>query len=141
MAHWQYLEDFLNYLKVERHLSPHTVRNYRLDLSQFLDYWERHQSGETLELVTYRQVRPFLAQALKGRRRSTVARKLSSLRTFFKYLQRQGLVEVNPARLAPSPKLEKILPRFLSVDEAFHLLGSPEGEDAFQAQRDRAILC
>ena len=54
-----------------------------------------------------------------------MARKLSALRTFFKYLQRQGVASQNPAKLAPSPKLEKVLPHFLRVDEAFHLLDSP----------------
>jgi integrase/recombinase XerC len=68
-----------------------------------------------------------------------VARKLSSLRTFFKYLQRQGVASQNPARLARSPKLEKVLPHYLSVDEAFHLLGEPKDED-FGTCRDKAIL-
>ena len=68
-----------------------------------------------------------------------MARKLSTLRTFFKYLQRQGVASQNPARLAPSPKLEKFLPHYLSVDEAFHLLGEPKSED-FGTRRDLAIL-
>ncbi len=68
-----------------------------------------------------------------------MARKLSTLRTFFKYLQRQGVASQNPAKLAPSPKLEKFLPHYLSVDEAFHLLGEPKGDD-FGTRRDQAIL-
>ena len=68
-----------------------------------------------------------------------MARKLSTLRTFFKYLQRQGVASQNPAKLAPSPKLEKVLPHYLSVDEAFHLLGEPKGDD-FGTRRDLAIL-
>ena len=68
-----------------------------------------------------------------------MARKLSALRTFFKYLQRQGVASQNPAKLAPSPKLEKVLPHYLSVDEAFHLLGEPKGDD-FGTRRDLTIL-
>ena len=139
MDGWAYLEDFLQYLRVERQLSPHTLRSYALDLSQFLEFLQESREGIPVKEVAYPDLRAFLAQALKGRRKSTVARKLSALRTFFKYLQRQGAVDSNPAKLAPSPKLEKHLPHFLTVDEAFHLLDT-SGGDSFGACRDRAIL-
>jgi len=139
MDGWAYLEDFLQYLRVERQMSSHTLRNYALDLRQFLKFFQESREDASLKAMAYQDVRAFLAQALKGRRKSTVARKLSALRTFFKYLQRQGVVEVNQARLAPSPKLEKHLPHFLTVDEAFHLLDTAGGAD-FGACRDRAIL-
>lgn len=139
MDGWAYLEDFLQYLRVERQMSPHTLRNYALDISQFLDFLQESRDHVALGEVTYPDLRAFLAHSLKGRRKSTVARKLSALRTFFKYLQRQGAVTVNQAKLAPSPKLEKTLPHFLTVDEAFHLLEQVSGDD-FGACRDRAIL-
>ena len=139
MSGWDHLEDFLRYLRVERQLSPHTLRNYRLDLTQFLDFCAEHREGLSLEQVTYQDLRPFLAAALQINRKTTVARKLSTLRTFFKYLQRQGVASQNPAKLAPSPKLEKVLPHYLSVDETFHLLGEPKSED-FGTRRDLAIL-
>ncbi len=134
-----YLEDFLQYLRVERQMSPHTLRSYHLDISQFLEFYRSRPGNPDLPEVAYPDLRAFLAQALQGRRKATVARKLSALRTFCKYLQRQGVLAGNPARLAPSPKLEKPLPHFLTVDEAFHLLGACGG-DAFGACRDRAIL-
>jgi integrase/recombinase XerC len=139
MSGWDHLEDFLRYLRVERQLSPHTLRNYRLDLTQFLEFCATHREGLSLSQVTYQDLRPFLAAALKQNRKTTVARKLSSLRTFFKYLQRQGVISQNPAKLAPAPKLEKVLPHYLSVDEAFHLLGEPKQDD-FGTCRDKAIL-
>lgn len=139
MAHWRALEDFLTYLRVERQLSPHTVRNYGADLRGFLAFWEEQYPGQPLELATYRQLRPYLAQVARGRRKTTLARKLASLRTFFTFLQRQGRLESNPAALAPTPKLDKSLPRFLTVDEVVQLLGRPEGGD-FAQVRDRAIL-
>jgi integrase/recombinase XerC len=133
------LDDFLRYLEVERRLSPHTLRNYRLDLAQFLEFFHQEGQGRPLSEVGYQELRAFLAAALKGRTKATVARKLSALRTFFKYLQRQGVLSGNPARLAPSPKLAQSLPHFLTVDEVFHLLGETKGE-AFAPLRDRAIL-
>ncbi|OGP71901.1 MAG: hypothetical protein A2Z73_05275 [Deltaproteobacteria bacterium RBG_13_60_28] len=139
MRGWDYLEDFLRYLQVERQMSAHTLRNYRLDLSQFLKFLAPEGAAPVLEEVNYQQLRAFLAHCLKGRSKTTVARKLSALRTFFKYLQRQGILDQNPAKLAPTPKVAKSLPHFLTVDEVFHLLGRIRGDD-FGARRDRAIL-
>ena len=126
---FSHLEDFLRYLKVERQMSPHTLRNYRLDLTQFLEFYGREQPDAELKQVAYKDLRAFLATALQTHRKTTVARKLSALRTFFKYLQRLGVLTQNPAKLAPSPKLEKVLPHYLTVDEAFHLLGEPKGDE------------
>jgi integrase/recombinase XerC len=139
MSSSTYLDDFLRYLKVERQMSPNTLRSYRLDLTQFLTFCSQHREDLALEQVTYQDLRAFLATALQHNRKTTVARKLSALRTFFKYLQRLGVLAHNPAKLAPSPKLEKVLPHYLSVDETFHLLGEPTGGD-FAACRDKAVL-
>lgn len=137
---WACLEDFLGYLKAERHLSAHTLRSYALDVGQFLEFWEASQPGQSLHLATYRHLRSFLATSLRGKSKATMARKLSALRTFFKFLQRAKVVEANPARLAPTPKIDKTLPRFLTVDEVFHLLDQAGGEVSFRGRRDRAIL-
>ena len=64
MSGWDHLEDFLRYLRVERQLSPHTLRNYRLDLTQFLEFCAEHREGLSLAQVTYQDLRPFLAAAL-----------------------------------------------------------------------------
>jgi integrase/recombinase XerC len=140
MSTWSFLDEFLNYLRAERHLSEHTLRNYALDVSQFLKFWEKNQPGQSLQMATYRHLRSFLATTLKGKSKATMARKLSALRTFFKFLQRRGVLEQNPARLAPTPKADKPLPRFLTVDEVFHLLDRVGGKLGFQSRRDRAIL-
>jgi integrase/recombinase XerC len=139
MSEMPHLEDFWRYLRVERQMSPHTLRNYALDISQFLAFWEETQPARPLEQVSYRHLRAFLAQCLQKYRKATVARKLSALRTFFKFLQRTGVVAQNPARLAPTPKREQTLPHFLTVDEVFHLLDRAQG-DAFGGTRDRAML-
>jgi integrase/recombinase XerC len=140
MSIWSFLEEFLVYLRAERQLSEHTLRNYARDVSQFLGFWERSQPGQPLHMATYRHVRSFLAAELKGKSKATMARKLSALRTFFKYLQRREVLEQNPARLAPTPKADKPLPRFLTVDEVFHLLDKAGGDTSFRSRRDRAIL-
>ncbi len=134
-----YLGEFLTYLRVERQMSAHTCRNYSRDIAQFLAFWDQERGSRPLAAVSYRELRAFLARGLRTHRKTTVARKLSALRTFFKYLQRQGVLPQNPARLAPSPKLDKSLPHFLTVDEAFHLLAQPR-KDNFGSLRDRAIL-
>jgi integrase/recombinase XerC len=139
MSSSTHLEEFLRYLRVERQMSPHTLRNYRVDLTQFLEFCAGHREGLTVAQVSYQDLRAFLAATLQKNRKTTVARKLSALRTYFKYLQRLGVVSQNPAKLAPSPKLDKVLPHYLSVDEAFHLLAEPKDDD-FGACRDRAIL-
>jgi integrase/recombinase XerC len=141
MSGWEHLEDFLQYLRVERQMSPHTLRSYRLDISQFLEFYSRTRETTALDKIKYQDLRAFLAVGLKGRRKATVARKLSALRTFFKYAQRLGAAPGNPARLAPLPRVEKNLPHFLTVDETFHLLSEVGGDDfSFAACRDRAIL-
>ncbi len=140
MSTWSFLEEFLGYLRAERQLSEHTLRNYALDVSQFLEFWEENQPGLPLHMATYRHLRSFLATTLRGKSKATMARKLSALRTFFKFLQRRGVLEQNPARLAPTPKADKPLPQFLSVDEVFHLLDQAGGEVSFRSRRDRAIL-
>ena len=140
MGTWSFLEEFLAHLRSERHLSEHTLRNYALDITQFLAFWEENQPGQSLHLANYRHLRSFLATNLRGRSKATMARKLSALRTFFKFLQRRGVLEQNPARLAPTPKADKPLPHFLSVDEVFHLLDKVGGEISFRSRRDRAIL-
>ena len=63
MSGWDHLEDFLRYLRVERQLSPHTLRNYRLDLTQFLEFCAGHREDLSLDQVTYQDLRPFLAAA------------------------------------------------------------------------------
>jgi integrase/recombinase XerC len=126
---------FEQYLKIERNVSPHTVRNYLSDLSQFSSFLTsggRDQGVDKIDLVT---LRAYLAELKKnGLSKTTVARKLATLRSFFQYLTREGWVDQNPARWITAPKKEKRLPKFLTVDEAQRLMGNP------RILRDTAIL-
>jgi integrase/recombinase XerC len=134
-----WLEDFIRHLTVERHLSPHTIRNYQSDLKQFIGFLEGLTPPRRLEELTYQELRAFLAHRHRLNQKVSVARKLAALRTFCKFLVRQGLLSQNLASLAPSLKLETYLPKFLTVDEVFHLLEQISGSTVLEL-RDQAIL-
>lgn len=130
------IKKFITYLEVEKNYSEHTVTNYLADLESFQKFL-----GKTpVEKVDYMHLRRFLAhlRSLELKPRS-LARKLSSLRSFFKFLQREGVIKDNPAVLLMSPKLDKTLPKFLSEEEMVAFIESPDTTRESGA-RDRAIL-
>ena len=130
-----YIGKFLKYLEVERGVSVHTLRAYDRDLKDFAEYCQ--SDPKEIEMV---DIRGFLSnQMSEGRAKSTVARRLATLRSFFKYLYQEGYVKINYAKLVPSPKAPKHLPVFLDVDDAFGLVKAPEGIGLLPV-RDRAIL-
>lgn len=129
------IKKFLRYLEVQKGASAHTLRAYEGDLTAFFELWQIEPKDVTLS-----EVRAFVASKIgKGAQKSSVARELSSVRAFYKFLIRDGYLEANPAKLVPTPKLERKLPSYLTVDEAFGLVESPEGGN-FKPTRDRAIL-
>jgi len=136
-----YEEAFVQYLRYERNMSPETIRAYEKDLYQFLRFFSKG-SGQPINPtgITTLQVREFLA-ALKERnyQKTTVVRKLATIRSFYKFLMRKGHVTTNPLIDIETPKVEKKLPHFLSTEEVEKLLNAPQG-NTFQAVRDRAIL-
>lgn len=141
---------FLSWLRDERNCSPATVRAYAADLDQFARFCDSGAPSPASpgdarppldpSLVTLRTVRGFLA-ALGGRglRTSSLARKLAALRSFFRFLNREGLMQGNPARPLPSPPKSRALPASLTVDEAARLLETPGGPPR-SPLRDRALL-
>jgi len=139
------LQDFLRYLRVEKNYSGHTLRNYESDLRQFIgflsDRSQRKTSSDQVDLkkVKHLDIRAYLASLYRRNAKSSVARKLSALRSFFAYLVRQGEIKQNPADMVSSPKMGKAIPDFLQVDETFQLMHGPDG-DSVLGSRDRAIL-
>jgi integrase/recombinase XerC len=136
------IDDFDRYLRHERGASPHTRLAYRRDLEAFAAFAEERR-GAPVEptQVDALLVRGYLG-ALHGRAKaSTIARKLSALRSFYKFLTRRGHcpTEANPLALIESPKRRPQLPRFIPVDETIRLMEQPRDDDA-QGLRDRAIL-
>jgi len=140
------IRNFSNHIEIERNLSPHTKRNYLIDLRQFHEFVVKNnisvkKRGDDRYLhVDHETVRAFLAHLYRRNvKKVTVSRKIASLRAFFKYLLREGRVTHNPAEIVQVPKADKYLPYFLSVDEVFSLVGTTFRDDAY-GSRDRAII-
>ncbi|MFA5145393.1 MAG: tyrosine recombinase XerC [Candidatus Omnitrophota bacterium] len=135
----KYIEKFIRYLEVEKNYSQHTVLNYRLDLEDF-----RKFLGETaLEKVDYLTLRKFLVVLKEKNLGSrTVGRKLSTLRSFFRFLTREGYLKANPILIISSPKLDKHLPDFMTEEETAKLIesASPKDESDELGLRNKAIL-
>jgi len=140
----EHLKEFLAYLKLNRHVSPHTVRAYDSDITQYLAWVAGDQQRKMSELTAadldLTSVRSHLAELNKaGKARSSVARKLSALRTFVKYLRREELIEHDPTAMAVAPKRDQTIPTHLSEPEMARLIEAPSTADPL-GRRDRAIL-
>ncbi len=138
------LKSFLEHLRLNRNRSSHTVAAYESDLSQFLSFAGK-AGGRSIDAlrpedVNVSAIRGFLAELHRNRiSASSSARKLSAVRTFVKYLQREEIVEGDPAALVGAPKLGETIPAHLTVDEMNQLLEMPD-ESSSLGRRDRAIL-
>jgi integrase/recombinase XerC len=138
------LSGFLEFLEFNRAVSPHTVRAYESDLSQFLAHVAAGSGRRRADLgpddVTLASLRGFLAELhARGVARASVARKISAVRTFARYLRREGLIEGDPTTLVTAPRIEKRIPRHLGVDEMTKFLETPDTSHPL-GRRDRAIL-
>jgi integrase/recombinase XerC len=135
--------DFLRTLEVEENASPHTLRNYRSDLQQLLDFLARAGRVTPKELrvrdVTARDLRLFLVELLRRNRKSSVARKLSAARRFFRHALQRGRITQDPTIGLTAPRQDKQLPAHLTVDDMFRLLQAPRA-DTPAGLRDRALL-
>ena len=130
---------FLHHLEHERNLSPETVRAYRNDLEQLCEYFKVEVIQNLTELDNH-QVREYLQHLNdKGYSKTTVVRKLAAIRSYFKYLKREGISDKNPFESVRTPRVERNLPHFLTVKEILKLLATPSTETA-RGLRDRAIL-
>lgn len=130
---------FLRYLAAERGASEHTVRSYRADLLDCVAFLERRALG-ALPDADARVVRGYLADLhARGLARTSIARRLATLRSFFRFLIRRGRARVNPAREVRTPRLPGRLPAHLPIDQSEALFRQPLGDDE-AGRRDRAIL-
>ena len=142
------MQQFQEYLRAEG-ASEHTMRAYARDLKQFVDFISDRREITDWDQVEPVDIRAFMAKGMKGLKKSTLSRKLMSLRGFFGFLHKRLDYPTDPSRMVRPPKQEKPLPKRLSVDEAFHMLDSPrtqrrnygpeEVREAAQA-RDLAML-
>lgn len=148
------IDQFIRYLSAEKNASPHTCRNYQKDLEQLEEFLKSAgiclgpDGNVEIGKLDRIAIRRYLSFLHKRNRKSSIGRKISALRSFFKYLVREGIVLSNPAKSVATPKAEKFLPTALTVDEAFRMMDSPRtfaGRDSSsnakeKELRDRAIL-
>jgi integrase/recombinase XerC len=138
---------FISYLRDQKGYSKHTLRNYLIDLTQFSEFLVKRealpQDDQKLDLdmdaIDALVIREYLGSLFGRFERSTIARKLSAVRSFFIFLEKKGMVRANPAGDVATPKLEKYIPVYLPVDDVFRLLERPDRKKPL-GLRDLAIL-
>lgn len=137
------IKAFVMYLQVEQNASPETIRNYRSDLQQFTGFLRRTKKDTSpirVETISTDDIRAHLHSLdRRGEKAASLARKLASLRSFFRFLLREELVKTNPTETLRSPRLPKRLPRVLTKDDAASLMTFPTGPSPLSL-RDRALL-
>lgn len=137
------LQAYLEYLKAERDASPHTLKAYEHDISSFIDTLAARSGGEppAPHSVTMRWIRRYLGQRREqGAQRATIARILSSLRGFFRYLVEEGWIEDSPAEALEGPRLGRRLPEVPAEDMVARAIDGIHDDDPVRLARDRALL-
>lgn len=139
-----YINRFRDFLSSERSYSEHTVRAYIHDITELSSFLKKrralpHDAEFDISTVEEIDIRAYISWLYKKNMKTSISRKLASIRTLFEFLMRDGFGERNPAKLLPSPKAEKKLPSFLTVDEVFKLVDSPDTKGIL-AVRDKAML-
>ncbi len=135
----KYIEKFMRYMEIEKNYSQHTLTNYKIDLKDFSKFC----GAIELEKIDYLLLRKYLAVLKeKSLGNRSVGRHLSALRSFFRFLSREGYIKTNPILMLSSPKLDKHLPSFMTEEEVVKLIESAFAKDADDVfgLRDRAIL-
>jgi len=135
----QLFNKYINYLEAERNASPYTVRNYTTDLLGFFQFL-RDRDIDSLKGVDRHVLRDYLSYLMeKGFVKASIARKLSAIRSFYRYLLREEIISVSPVATTSSPKLDRRLPSFLTIEEVGRLLEAPDLSTP-QGLRDCALL-
>lgn len=141
----EHLQQFFQHLHYERNVSKHTLRNYTSDLQQFHDHISRPKPDGTRDQIPVKDIdhltiREWMALLhSESKKKTSIARKLASLRTFFQFLLREGVLETNPAKLVATPKIARKLPNHLSIEDAIRFIETPDLATDL-GKRDRAIL-
>lgn len=136
-----HLSQFLQHLKYERNVSEHTLRNYASDLEQFRTHLLRVEKREDMPVAEIDRltIREWMAELHADHKKTSVARKLASLRTFFQFLIREGKLDANPAKQVATPRIERKLPNHLSIEDAVRFIETPDINTDL-GRRDRAII-
>ncbi|MFI5185546.1 MAG: tyrosine-type recombinase/integrase [Chitinophagales bacterium] len=135
------IQTFIDYLKYQKRYSPHTIRSYTDDLIQFFDYAESQFGKILLNEINHNQVRSWLAgMKEKDIASKTINRKISSLRSFFKYLVRTNVLGQTPMSKIITPKMSKRLPDFIKVEDAAKLIGSLENTEDWKSLNTKMLI-
>jgi integrase/recombinase XerC len=136
-----YISKFLDYIKLEKRYSSHTIISYDNDLGKFADYLQDLYEGISFKKVESIHIRSYMVFLIEsGLAKTTIARNISSIKSFYKFLLKQSLVKSSPVNVIETPKLDRRLPSFLKEDEMTKLLNDVEFEDSFCGLRDKLIL-
>lgn len=131
------MREFIEYLKVVKNYSDNTINNYEIDIDEYKVFLDH--KGITNYDVDYKTVREYVEYLSKLKyKNTTISRRISALRSFYKFLYKKGKVKANPMPLISNPKKEKVLPKFLYINEIEELLGEPD--DTIQGIRDHMIM-
>ena len=138
------LDRYTTFLRVEKNVSAHTLRNYLSDLMQFFAFIEQsHARAETQPIVVsqidHHRIHAYLSMLHRRNKKSSIGRKLASIKSFFRFLLREGELERDPTALISTPKKDQPLPTHLPVDDMFRLLETP-ANDVPSGVRDRANI-
>jgi tyrosine recombinase XerC len=135
-----YIEKFLSYLEIEKNFSPHTVQSYHKDLDDFKAFLEANFKSVDVRNIDYLILRKFLGVlSSKALNKRSISRKISTLKSFFKFLVRENIIKTNVATSLIYPKLDKVLPKFLTEAEVIKILNAVKGDTVFSL-RNKAIL-
>jgi len=111
-------KEFYKYLDAEKGAAFNTKRAYKGDIEDFIDFVEK----STFDVVDHQTIRAYIVSIYKGLKKSSLSRKVSSIKVFFKFMKRKGYIEENTALVIKNPRIEKHLPKFYTIDEMFHFL-------------------
>ncbi len=134
-------ERFIQYIQFEKRYSPHTVNSYQNDLDQFFLYLEKEYQVKDLKDITYLQVRSWLVEMMEHKiTPRSINRKISTLKSFYKFLIREGVVRENPLNKVTAPKMSKRLPVFVEKSKMDTLLDKVDFGEGFEGARNRLII-
>jgi len=132
---------FISYLSLQKRFSPHTAINYQRDLSQFLAFLEKESPVQRLSDITHHHIRSFISALMDQNLAAVTAkRKISTLKSFFKYALRNQLVDVNPMQKVSGPKTPKRLPVFVDEKQMEQLMRETVFDEGFVGQRDKLVI-
>ena len=131
------VDQFINYLRVERGLADNTIQSYSRDLNRFFQFLEARALSPLI--TSQNQIMEYVSLIGRGLSARSVARNISTIKTFFRFLAAEGKIKSSPARLLETPRLARRLPKILNQGEVERLISQPDSSNAM-GQRDRAML-